>query len=230
MGLAAQKTLVDTLLYGVQAKGGGALILSAGDVNTGVPESDELDAEPDIRGMNLIGCDAMALGNHEFDHPLAVLRKQEGWARFPFLAANLYQKGTDQRLFKPWAIFNRMGLKIAVLGLATPDTARLANPEHLRDVEFRDPVSETEKAVAELCAGEKPDVIVVLSYLGYNENGEHGSSAPGDVTLARLLPPGTVAMIVGGHSHDTVCMEKANVLVKDYQPGAASQPDKQNGV
>lgn len=229
-GLAAQKTLMDTLRYDVQAKGGGALILSAGDVNTGVPESDELDAEPDIRGMNLIGYDAMALGNHEFDKPLAVLRKQEGWARFPFLAANLYQKGTDQRLFKPWAIFNRMGLKIAVLGLATPDTARLANPEHLRDVEFRDPVSETEKAVAELRAGEKPDVIVVLSHLGYDENGEHGSNAPGDVTLARRLPPGTVAMIVGGHSHDTVCMEKANVLVKAYQPGAACQPDKQNGV
>lgn len=229
-GLAAQKTLMDTLRYDVQAKGGGALILSAGDVNTGVPESDELDAEPDIRGMNLIGYDAMALGNHEFDRPLNVLRKQEGWARFPFLAANLYQKSTGQRLFKPWAIFNRMGLKIAVLGLATPDTAKLANPDHLRDMEFRDPIEETKKAVAELRAGEKPDVIVVLSHLGYDDNGEHDSNAPGDVTLARSLPPGTVAMIVGGHSHDTVCMEKPDVLVKAYQPGAACQPDKQNGV
>jgi 2',3'-cyclic-nucleotide 2'-phosphodiesterase (5'-nucleotidase family) len=33
--------------------------------------------------MNLIGYDAMALGNHEFDKPIAVLRKQEKWARFP---------------------------------------------------------------------------------------------------------------------------------------------------
>ena len=229
-GLAAQKTLMDTLRYDVQAKGGGALILSAGDVNTGVPESDALDAEPDIRGMNLIGYDAMALGNHEFDRPLDVLRKQESWARFPLLAANIYQKSTGQRLFKPWAIFNRMGLKIAVLGLATPDTAKLANPDHLRDIEFRDPVSETKKAVAELRAGEKPDVIVVLSHLGYDDNGEHGSDAPGDVTLARSLPPGTVAMIVGGHSHDTLCMEKTNVRVKAFQPGAACQPDKQNGV
>ena len=229
-GLAAQKTLMDTLRYDVQARGGGALILSAGDVNTGVPESDALAAEPDIRGMNLIGYDAMALGNHEFDHPLEVLRKQESWARFPFLAANLYQKSSGQRLFKPWAIFNRMGLKIAVLGLATPDTARLANPAHLRDIEFRDPISETEKAVAELRAGEKPDVIVVLSHLGYDDNGEHGSSAPGDVTLARSLPPGTVAMIVGGHSHDTLCMAKENERVKAWQPGAACQPDKQNGV
>ncbi|SUB18024.1 bifunctional UDP-sugar hydrolase/5'-nucleotidase periplasmic precursor [Pantoea agglomerans] len=50
-GLAAQKTLMDTMRYDVQSRGGGALILSAGDVNTGVPESDELDAEPDFRAM-----------------------------------------------------------------------------------------------------------------------------------------------------------------------------------
>lgn len=229
-GLAAQKTLMDSLRYDVQAKGGGALILSAGDVNTGVPESDELDAEPDIRAMNLIGYDAMALGNHEFDNSPEVLSRQEKWARFPFLAANVYQKSTGSRLVKPWAVFNRMGLKIAVLGLITPETARLGNPENMKDIEFRDPVAETEKAVAELRAAEKPDVIVVLSHLGYDENGRHGNDAAGDVTLARSLPPGTVDMIVGGHSHDTVCMEKENVLTKHYQPGAACQPDKQNGI
>ncbi len=34
--------------------------------------------------MNLIGYDAMAVGNHEFDNPLTVLRQQEKWAKFPF--------------------------------------------------------------------------------------------------------------------------------------------------
>ncbi|MBE5251005.1 bifunctional UDP-sugar hydrolase/5'-nucleotidase [Mixta sp. Marseille-Q2057] len=229
-GLAAQKTLMDTLRYDIQAKGGGALILSAGDVNTGVPESDELDAEPDIRGMNLIGYDAMTLGNHEFDKPLDVLRKQEKWAKFPFLAANVYQKSSGQRMFKPWAVFKRMGLKIAVLGLITPDTPRLSNPAGLNDIEFRDPISEAQKAVAELRASEKPDVIVALTHLGYYADGKHGSNAPGDVTLARSLPKGTIDMIVGGHSHDAVCMEKENVSVKNYQPGQPCQPDKQNGV
>lgn len=229
-GLAAQKTLMDRLRYDAQAQGGGALILSAGDINTGVPESDEQSAEPDIRGMNLIGYNAMALGNHEFDGPLSVLRKQQQWARFPFLAANIYQKGSDKRLFQPWGLFNRMGLKIAVLGLATPDTRKLTDPDRLSNLDFRDPVSETLKAVAELRAKEKPDVIVVLSHLGYDENGEHGSNAAGDVTLARSLPPGTIDMIVGGHSHDTLCMAKENALINAYQPGTACQPDRQNGV
>ena len=53
------------------------LLLSGGDINTGVPESDLQDAEPDFRGMNLIGYDAMAVGNHEFDNPLSVLRQQK---------------------------------------------------------------------------------------------------------------------------------------------------------
>lgn len=83
-------------------RGGSVLLLSGGDINTGVPESDLQDAEPDFRGMNLIGYDAMAVGNHEFDNPLTVLRQQEKWAKFPFLSANIYQKSTGERLFKPW--------------------------------------------------------------------------------------------------------------------------------
>ncbi len=229
-GLAAQKTLMDQQRYDVQAKGGGALILSAGDVNTGVPESDVLNAEPDIRGMNLIGYDAMALGNHEFDKPLSVLQKQQKWAKFPFLAANIYAKGSDKRLFKPWAIFNRMGLKIAVIGLTTTDTLRIANPQNVAQIEIRDPVKETEKAVAELRASDKPDVIIALTHMGHYDDGQHGSNAPGDVELARSLPPGTVNVIVGGHSHDVVCMAKENVSVADYQPGQPCQPDRQNGV
>lgn len=229
-GLAAQKTLMDKMRYEVQARGGGALILSGGDINTGMPESDLLDAEPDFRGMNLVGYDAMAIGNHEFDNPLAVLRQQEKWAKFPLLSANIYQKSSGKRLFKPWAVFNRMGLKIAVIGLTTEDTAKIANPAFLQDIDFRDPIAEAQKAVDELRAREKPDVIIALTHMGHYDNGNHGSNAPGDVTLARTLPPGTINMIVGGHSHDAVCMEKNNVNQTDYQPGTPCRPDQQNGV
>ncbi len=88
---------------------GSVLLLSGGDINTGVPESDLQDAEPDFRGMNLIGYDAMAVGNHEFDNPLSVLRQQEKWAKFPFLSANIYQKSTGERLFKPGRCLSAVG-------------------------------------------------------------------------------------------------------------------------
>ena len=229
-GMAAQKTLVDSIRYDVQAHGGSVLLLSGGDINTGVPESDLQDAEPDFRGMNLIGFDAMAIGNHEFDNPLSVLRQQEKWAKFPLLSANIYQKSTGTRLFKPYALFNRSGLKIAVIGLTTDDTAKIGNPEHFTDMEFRRPAAEAKIVVEKLRASEKPDVIIAATHMGHYDNGNHGSNAPGDVEMARELPAGYLDMIVGGHSQDPVCMAKDNVKDAKYVPGTPCVPDQQNGT
>ncbi|MFS4435970.1 bifunctional UDP-sugar hydrolase/5'-nucleotidase UshA [Citrobacter farmeri] len=229
-GLSAQKTLVDGIRREVASEGGSVLLLSGGDINTGVPESDLQDAEPDFRGMNLIGYDAMAVGNHEFDNPLTVLRQQEKWAKFPFLSANIYQKSTGERLFKPWAIFTRQDLKIAVIGLTTDDTAKIGNPEFFTDIEFRKPAEEAKVVIQELQMNEKPDVIIATTHMGHYDNGNHGSNAPGDVEMARSLPEGALAMIVGGHSQDPVCMAAENKKQVDYVPGTPCAPDKQNGI
>ncbi|EBN4934769.1 bifunctional UDP-sugar hydrolase/5'-nucleotidase [Salmonella enterica] len=229
-GLAAQKTLVDSIRKEVAQEGGSVLLLSGGDINTGVPESDLQDAEPDFRGMNLIGYDAMAVGNHEFDNPLTVLRQQEKWAKFPFLSANIYQKSTGERLFKPWAIFTRQDIKIAVIGLTTDDTAKIGNPEYFTDIEFRKPAEEANVVIQEINMNEKPDVIIATTHMGHYDNGDHGSNAPGDVEMARSLPAGSLAMIVGGHSQDPVCMASENKKQVNYVPGTPCAPDKQNGI
>lgn len=229
-GLAAQKTLVDSIRKEVAQEGGSVLLLSGGDINTGVPESDLQDAEPDFRGMNLIGYDAMAVGNHEFDNPLTVLRQQEKWAKFPFLSANIYQKSTGERLFKPWAIFTRQDIKIAVIDLTTDDTAKIGNPEYFTDIEFRKPAEEANVVIQELNMNEKPDVIIATTHMGHYDNGDHGSNAPGDVEMARSLPAGSLAMIVGGHSQDPVCMASENKKQVNYVPGTPCAPDKQNGI
>ncbi|EKM5299128.1 bifunctional UDP-sugar hydrolase/5'-nucleotidase [Salmonella enterica] len=229
-GLAAQKTLVDSIRKEVAQEGGSVLLLSGGDINTGVPESDLQDAEPDFRGMNLIRYDAMAVGNHEFDNPLTVLRQQEKWAKFPFLSANIYQKSTGESLFKPWAIFTRQDIKIAVIGLTTDDTAKIGNPEYFTDIEFRKPAEEAKVVIQELNMNEKPDVIIATTHMGHYDNGDHGSNAPGDVEMARSLPAGSLAMIVGGHSQDPVCMASENKKQVNYVPGTPCAPDKQNGI
>lgn len=229
-GLAAQKTLVDSVRKEVAQEGGSVLLLSGGDINTGVPESDLQDAEPDFRGMNLIGYDAMAVGNHEFDNPLSVLRQQEKWAKFPLLSANIYQKSTGERLFKPWAIFKPQGIKIAVIGLTTDDTAKIGNPEFFTDVEFRKPADEAKLVIQELQATEQPDVIIAATHMGHYDNGNHGSNAAGDVEMARSLPAGALTMIVGGHSQNPVCMAGDNQKQVDYVPGTPCAPDRQNGI
>ncbi|SHO55823.1 bifunctional UDP-sugar hydrolase/5'-nucleotidase UshA [Vibrio quintilis] len=229
-GMAARKTLVDEIRQEVASEGGSVLLFSGGDINTGVPESDLQDAEPDFKGMSIIGYDAMALGNHEFDNPLSVLLQQEKWANFPLLSANIYDKKTGKRLFRPYKIFDKQGIRIAVIGLTTEDTAKIGNPEYISEIEFRDPKKEAKKVIDNLEKNEHPDLIFAVTHMGHYANGKFGINAPGDVSLARSLDYGELDMIVGGHSQDPVCMEGPNVINHRFKPGDACKPDFQNGT
>ncbi|NVD07185.1 bifunctional UDP-sugar hydrolase/5'-nucleotidase [Vibrio sp. JPW-9-11-11] len=229
-GMAARKTLIDELRAEIAAEGGSSLLLSGGDINTGVPESDLQDAEPDFKGMSKIGYDAMALGNHEFDNPLDVLFQQKEWANFPMLSANIYDKETGERMFQAYQMFDKQGIKIAVIGLTTEDTAKIGNPEFIGGVDFRDPKEEAKKLIAELEETEKPDLIFAVTHMGHYEDGKRGVNAPGDVALARYLDEGSLDMIVGGHSQEPVCMEAPNVVKKNFKPSDECKPDMQNGT
>ncbi|SFP83356.1 bifunctional UDP-sugar hydrolase/5'-nucleotidase UshA [Enterovibrio norvegicus] len=229
-GMAARKTLIDKLRAEAEADGAAVLLLSGGDINTGVPESDLQDAEPDFKGMTMIGYDAMALGNHEFDNSLDVLEKQMNWADFPMLSANIYDKATGERKYQAYEIFEKNGLRIAVMGLTTEDTAKIGNPEFIGELEFRDPKEEAKKLIAELEKTENPDIIIAATHMGHYEDGQRGINAPGDVALARYLNEGSLDMIVGGHSQEPVCMEGPNVASKTFKPGDECKPDNQNGT
>ncbi|EOD77225.1 UDP-sugar hydrolase [Grimontia indica] len=229
-GMAARKTLIDNLRDEAEANGAAVLLLSGGDINTGVPESDLQDAEPDFKGMTMIGYDAMALGNHEFDNPLEVLDQQMEWADFPMLSANIYDKATGERKYQAYQIFERNGLRIAVIGLTTEDTAKIGNPEFIGELDFRDPKEEAKKLIAELEETENPDIIIAATHMGHYEDGKRGINAPGDVALARYLNEGSLDMIVGGHSQEPVCMEGPNMYNKSFKPGDECKPDNQNGT
>lgn len=234
-GMAARKTLIDSIRAEVESSGGETILLSGGDINTGVPESDMQDAEPDFIGMNLLGYDAMAVGNHEFDNALDVLNKQIQWADFPMLAANIYKKDTDgkvtdERYFAPYKVFTINGLKVAVVGLTTKDTAKLVNPSNVADIYFEDPQVEIKKVLKEIEANETVDLVFATTHMGHYQDGNHGSEAPGDVLLARSLEEGQLDAIIGGHSQNPVCMEPGTNEYADFKPGDECAPDQQNGT
>ncbi len=229
-GMPARMTLIDDIREEVKSVGGSVLLLSGGDINTGVPESDLQDAEPDFMGMKKMAYDAMALGNHEFDNPLEVLAKQQGWAGFPFLSANIYAKDSGERMFDPYTIIEKQGLKIAIVGFTTEDTARIGNPEYLGNVEFRDPKEEAKKLLPELQEKEKPDLVFAVTHMGHYDNANHGYNAPGDVSLARAVSESAMVAIIGGHSQEPVCMLEVNKRDEGYKAGMECNPDKQNGI
>ncbi|MFZ2218312.1 MAG: bifunctional UDP-sugar hydrolase/5'-nucleotidase UshA [Rhodoferax sp.] len=223
-GMAARKTLIDGIRADVAAKGGYSLLLDGGDVNTGVPESDLQDAVPDFKGMNLIGYDAMAVGNHEFDKPLSVLKMQRDLAKFPMLSANIYEGG--ERKFAPYKIFNLGGVRVGVMGLTTEDTYKMVHPDNVKNIEFRSVIAEAAKVVPELRA--KADVVIAATHMGHYEDGKHGTQAPGDVQMARAVKG--IDLVVGGHTQNPACMKAENVLDRAYVPGTECKPDRQNGT
>ncbi len=197
-GMAARKTLIDNIREEVALNGGSSLLLSGGDINTGVPESDLQNAEPDFKGMNMLKYDAMALGNHEFDNSRDVLMQQRDWAGFPFLSANILVKDTGKPLFDAYKIFDINNLKIAVVGFTTDDTVKIGNPEYLSDLSILPPAEVAKDLIPKL--HKKADLVIAATHMGHYKDGNYGGNAPGDVTLARTVPG--IDVIVGGHSQN----------------------------
>lgn len=195
------------------------LLLDAGDVNTGVPQSDFLDAEPDFRGMGKIGYDVMAVGNHEFDNPVeTILKQQKDWAKFPFVSANIYNAKTDKRIF-PSHITKKVGnINVTVFGLTTEDTPKKSNPLHTKDLRFIPSVEEAKKLVPKLRP--KTDLLIALTHIGHYPNEKHGADAPGDVTLARQVDG--IDLIIGGHTQKPLFepdIQNGTIIVQAYEWG-----------
>ncbi len=205
-GLPARAALVNQ----VRSENENVLVLDAGDLNTGESESTFFNAEPDIIGYNYIGYDAMTLGNHEFDNPLAVLQKQMQDAKFPFLSANIKYKDGSY-IGKPYIIKEFKGLKVAILGLTTSETKIIGNPQIIGDLIIEDEIEVAKKLLPEL--KKKADIVIVLGHLGLYEG--YGSKI-----LAEKVPG--IDLIIDGHSH--TFMKEAVVvngtpIVQAYQWG-----------
>lgn len=88
--------------------------------------------------MNYLKYDAAAVGNHDIEagHPVYDRIKKE--FRFPWLSANLIDSQTGKPYFTPYVIVERQGIKIAILGMTTPNIPQWL-PEHLcKGIEFED--------------------------------------------------------------------------------------------
>lgn len=167
-GLASIATLVES----IRAEHPNVLVLDAGDLNMGRPESNFFDATPDILGYNYIGYDALILGNHEFDKPLTVLERQRNLANFPFLSANIkYADGTP--LAEPYIIKTLGDIRVGIFGLTTTETPTITSPSITGNLVFEDEVETAERIVAEL--EPKVDIIIAVGHLGLYDSATLGS-------------------------------------------------------
>ncbi len=188
-GLPARATLVQQM----RDQYPNLLVVDAGDINTGRPESNFFQTEPDIIGYNYIGYDAMAMGNHEFDPSPEVMQKQIAQSDFPWLCANVVDAdGNLLANVEPYTIVEFEGFQVALLGLIDEGTAETGNPAHIKGLTFLDPVEVAREYVPML--KKKADIVIALVHMGLYDSADEGSRR-----LAAQVPG--IAHIIDGHSH-----------------------------
>jgi 5'-nucleotidase / UDP-sugar diphosphatase len=163
-----------------------ALLLAAGDLLQGNNWGNLFQGRSVMEVMNAMRFDAMVVGNHEFDFGPEVLKERIAAATFPVLGANV--EGFPG--LKPYVIKDFQGLKIALIGVVTPDTPVSTHPRNVVGLKFLSPEETVARYLKEVQG--KADLVVVLSHLGFQA----------DRLLAQKVPG--IDIIVGGHSHTKI--------------------------
>src|SRR5260221_9228496 len=181
-----------------KAKGGEVVVLDAGDEFQGTLISNEFRGKSVTDVYNALGVTAGAIGNHEFDFTVPILKERMAQAKYPILAANIYLKGTKTRpdWVKPSVLIDQGGIKIGIIGLATKETPLTTNPVNIADLDFAEggPVAAAE---ADALRAQGATVVLITA---------HAGPYPPDNEIQHIAEAvkGKVDAIVSGHHHTAI--------------------------
>jgi 5'-nucleotidase/UDP-sugar diphosphatase len=164
------------------------ILVDAGDQFQGSLYYTQYRGDEAAEFMPLLGYQAMAIGNHEFDDGPANLAAFIDKVGLPVLSANIYATGDSDLAGKilPFTVLDVNGEQVGVIGLTTDTTPFSSSPGDT--VAFGEYVAALEPVIAELDA-QGVNKIVLLSHIGYAD----------DQALAAAIDG--IDVIVGGHSH-----------------------------
>lgn len=172
------------------------LLFDCGVFSQGTPYYNMFRGELEVKMMNLMGYDAMTIGNHEFDFGLENMARLFRMAHFPVVCANYEVAGTPlEGLVKPYVVLERQGVRVGVFGLS-PRVEGLVQADKCQGIVYRDPIPVAREMVRLLRKEEKCDVVICLSHLGLYGS---GLGDAGDEVLAAQTEG--IDLILGGHSH-----------------------------
>lgn len=172
---------------------------------------EEAKNHPIPKVLNYMKYDVFVPGNHEFNFGMPVLNEILNDIKAKKLAANLYYKN-GKRYLQPTTIIQKDGVKIGIIGLTTPMSAKFEEDTgNLKDYKYVSIIEETKKQVKNLKA-KKVDAIVAVAHMGI-EN-ENNIPETGLRDLANAVPE--IDAIVAGHMHQDVKSETINgVLITE---------------
>lgn len=183
----------------------GLILLDAGDDIQGTIMTDDLanknpdELHPVIAAMNFMGYDAMTLGNHEFNWGITSMKKILSKADFPVLAANVKNAKGKYVTGAGTTIINRDGVKVAVIGVVTPDVPIWdGGKEGIEDYIFESAAYAVKDEIAKL--DKDVDIIIVSAHMGtYAEFDEDNGSDSG-LKILEVNPEVDVLQLAHNHS------------------------------
>tara|TARA_X000001036_G_scaffold329219_1_gene307880 strand:+ start:3077 stop:4090 length:1014 start_codon:yes stop_codon:yes gene_type:complete len=154
-GLARKATIIDN----VKLEGYNPIIVDAGNLffKSNKPvvglnsEINKINANVIVESFNLIGCDALSIGENDLSNGLDYILKLKENANFPFISANLVDKDNNL-IFNPYVVVDRGDVRVAFIGLASS----FSNSE----VSVLDPLTSLKKIIDEV--KQKSELIVLL--------------------------------------------------------------------
>lgn len=187
-------------------------VVSSGDFVQGGTLGAVSKGEYIVELMNLVGYDAIAPGNHEFDYTISRLTELYELSETKYISCNFAKIGEEKTYFEPYTIVSYGDIDIAYIGIITPETITSARPSQFRNENGEIIYTFNESRLYELVqesideatkAG--ADYVIALSHVGYDESGKID-----DVTDVIENTDG-LDVVLDAHSH-SVIEEK---IVKD---------------
>ncbi len=195
---------------------GDALVLTdGGDVLQGQPTAyysnyvDTISPHLVASVMNQMGYVAAAIGNHDIETGHAVYDRWLDQCQFPVVGANVIDERTGEPYLKPYVVVERLGVKIAILGMLTPGIPNWLPRTLWSGLHFDDILSSARKWVEIIKEREHPDMLVGLFHSGFNggiQTSDYLENATEQV--AHEVPQ--FDLICYGHDHNP----QANVVVR----------------
>ncbi len=199
------------------------LLIDAGDIIQGTqltyyyarvdPIATDADTAPEhpmALAMNLMGYDAAALGNHEFNYGIETLRAFEEQLDFPLLGANALHAKNEKPAFTPYVIKElHLGhgrpLRVGILGLTNPGIAIWDKANVSGRMVFPGIVEMAKKYVPRMKAA-GADIVVVSAHSGIDEPTTYGDQLPWpeDASGEMAQTVAGIDAVLVGHTHKEV--------------------------
>lgn len=211
-----------------QQYGDRLLLFDNGDILQGQPLSyfsnfiDTTDVNIAAQVVNYLRYDAQTIGNHDIEPGHKVYDKWMSEVKCPVLGANIIDTKTGQPYAKPYAIIERNGVRIAVLGMLTPAIPNWLSPDIWSGLRFDDMVATARRWMPVLRNKEKADVVIGLFHSG-KEGGITTDTYMEDASevVAQQVPGFDLVLFGHDHTrhndtvtntagHQVVCLDPAN--------------------